>query len=147
MEVKKKVVSMMLALTLVFSEIPAYTANAAENPSDNVEEDGTETSKTEEDESTQFTDTQNTEIENTDQSNVEEQNTETAQTENTEWEVKTEIKTAAAKRPINDADNEIATFHVAGNGKAVGSDGVLYEDVEYLSADTVRALDEDIQSV
>lgn len=70
MEVKKKVVSMMLALTLVFSEIPAYTANAAENPSDNVEnveEDGTETSKTEEDESTQFTDTQNTEIENTDQ--------------------------------------------------------------------------------
>ena len=49
MEVKKKVVSMMLALTLVFSEIPAYTANAAENPSDNVEEDGTETSKTEED--------------------------------------------------------------------------------------------------
>ena len=43
MEVKKKVVSMMLALTLVFSEIPAYTANAAENPSDNVEEDGTET--------------------------------------------------------------------------------------------------------
>ena len=150
MEVKKKVVSMMLALTLVFSEIPAYTANAAENPSDNVEnveEDGTETSKTEEDESTQFTDTQNTEIENTDQSNVEEQNTETAQTENTEWEVKTEIKTAAAKRPINDADNELATFHVAGNGKAVGSDGVLYEDVVYLSADTVRALDEDIQSV
>ncbi len=146
---KKKVVSMMLALTLVFSEIPAYTANAAENPSDNVEnveEDGTETSKTEEDETTQFTDTQNAEIENTDQSDVEEQNSETAQTENTE-EVKTEIKTAAAKRPVNDADNEIVTFHVAENGKAVGSDGVLYEDVVYLSADTVRALDEDIQSV
>lgn len=150
MGVKKKIVSMMLALTLVFSEIPAYTANAAENPSDNVEyveEDGTETSKTEEDESTQFTDTQNTETENTNQSDAEEQNTEAAQTENTGWEVKTEIKTAAVERPISSADNEIVAFHVAENGKAVGSDGVLYEDVVYLSADTVRALDEDIQTV
>ena len=156
MEVKKKVVSMMLALTLVFSEIPASTSNAAEISSDNVEaveetETETETTKIAETESTEAentegTITQDTEIENTEKQDAEEQNTENQNseaTENAEWVVKPEIKTAAVKRPADD----IAAFHVAENGKAVGSDGVLYEDVVYLSADTVRALDEDMQSV
>lgn len=41
---------------------------------------------------------------------------------------------------------DLYTFNVSENGKAIGSDGVVYEDVAYLSADTVKALNADAQN-
>ncbi|MDE7266077.1 MAG: hypothetical protein K2N89_01265, partial [Lachnospiraceae bacterium] len=41
---------------------------------------------------------------------------------------------------------DLYTFNVSRDGKAVGSDGVAYDDVAYLSADTVKALGAEGQS-
>ena len=41
--------------------------------------------------------------------------------------------------------DEYELFNIAANGKAVGSDGVLYDNVAYLSAETVALLPDDVQ--
>lgn len=88
---KKKLISMLLALTLVVTGIPSnITVNAAEAT------DAVESTQTQ----------------------------------------------AGELQP--GADNLYA-FNVSENGKAIGSDGVVYDDVAYLLADTVRALDTDAQ--
>lgn len=40
---------------------------------------------------------------------------------------------------------DLYTFHVSENGRVVGSDGVVYDDVVYLSEENVKALSEDAQ--
>lgn len=115
---KKKVISMMLALALVYSEIPAYTLYAAEISEYSAEAlEYNETAEKAEPEETEAPETVKTET----------------------------IKTTKAAE--EGQGSHYFDFHVADNGKAVGSDGVPYDGVVYLSADTVSALDEGMQTI
>ena len=99
---KKRIVSMLLALTLAVSGMPvgmtAEGVNAAEVSESEV-----------------FGETEETEdaVENKD----------------------------TYKKELYSGASDLCIFHVSADGKAVGSDGVVYDDVVYLSADTVEALD------
>lgn len=103
---KKKIISMLLALTLVVTGLPtgmtAEVVNAAENSavlsSDAEETDGV------------FADN------------------------------------GIYADELHSEAGDLYTFNVSENGKAIGSDGVVYEDVAYLSANTVRALNADAQN-
>ncbi len=133
---KRKIVSMILALSLVISGLPMNVANAAE-PDENQlwQEETTNVEKT-------------TEVAET-ISSVESEREATEVDSNVGEEagifgadVITDTKTAS--RAAQGAD--YSGFHVNNNGKAVGSDGVTYDDVMYLSADTVAALDAEVQA-
>lgn len=107
---KKRIVSMLLALTLVVSGMPvgitAESVYAAEVSESEV------LAETEEVEDAQSV------VENKD----------------------------AYETELRPESGDFYAFNVSEDGKAVGSDGVAYEDVTYLSADTVEALGAEGQS-
>lgn len=117
---KKKIVSMLLALTLVVSGIPVSSANATETAAvvidDTVDE---ETAASEETETMTATE---------------------SETEAVTTEVIEETKLASAA-------GDFAELEVSEDAKMVGSNGVVYDDVTYLSAKTVMALDEETQNI
>lgn len=102
---KKKIISMLLALTLVVTGVPTGVVNAAEA--------------------------------------VESSTVLSAEAEETEGVI--ESKDVYASELHSEA-GDLYTFNVSENGKAIGSDGVVYEDVAYLSADVVAALNTDAQN-
>ena len=117
---KKKIVSMLLALTLVVSGIPVSSVNATETAAvvidDTVDE---ETATSEETETVTATE---------------------SETEAVTTEVIEETKLASAA-------GDFAELEVSEDAKMVGSNGVIYDDVTYLSAKTVMALDEETQNI
>lgn len=130
--VKKKIVSMILALLLVISGVPVADANAAEfHESEVLQEESTNVDMAEE--------TVVTETTNEDSSDVQEDET----VEITD-RVNQTIKAAKTDNNIVQIP-DASRFHVNSNGKAVGSDGVTYDDVVYLSLDTVMTLDTETQ--
>ena len=129
---KKKIVSMILALSLVISGVPVADANAAEfHESEVLQEESTNVDMAEE--------TVVTETANEDSSDVQEDET----VEITD-RVNQTIKAAKTGNNIVQIP-DASRFHVNSNGKAVGSDGVTYDDVVYLSLDTVMTLDTETQ--
>ena len=117
---KKKIVSMLLALTLVVSGIPVSSVNATETPAvvtdDTVDE---ETAASEETETVTAAE---------------------SETEAVTTEVIEETKLASAA-------GNFAELEISEDAKMVGSNGVVYDDVTYLSAKTVMALDEETQNI
>lgn len=114
---KKQIISMMLLVALVVTVLPMETVQASEIV---VQEGETEVSAE---------DTQTEEVK-----------TEETQTEETQTE---EIQTAGSES-VTTADTFAKEFHVCTIGeteKVIGSNGVAYDEVTYLSADAVRALD------
>ena len=103
---KKKIVSMLLALTLVVTGIPSGMTVRTVNAAELSEESAVITEETKE-------------ADDVAESSEEEQET------------------------LHSAAGDLYTFNVSESGKAVGSDGVVYEDVVYLSAENVKALNAD----
>lgn len=133
---KKKIVSMILALSLVISGLPVTAANAAELGENEFQQD----------ESTNVDNT--TEAAETESSTADE--TENVGTESGaigNFEAVGVYNNATAFKAVSDASlsADYSRLHVDSNGKAVGSDGVTYDDVAYLSASTVMALDAEVQ--
>ena len=103
---KKKIVSMLLALTLVVTGIPSGMTVRTVNAAELSEESAVITEETKE------------------ADDVAESSEE-------------------AQETLHSATGDLYTFNVSESGKAVGSDGVVYEDVVYLSAENVKALNAD----
>ena len=103
---KKKIVSMLLALTLVVTGIPSGMTVRTVNAAELSEESAVITEETKE------------------ADDVAESSEE-------------------AQETLHSAAGDLYTFNVSQSGKAVGSDGVVYEDVVYLSAENVKALNAD----
>lgn len=123
---------MILALSLVISGVPVTYANAAEfDESEIMQEKPTNVDMAAE--------TIATEAADEDRSDAQE-NEEAERTDRVNQTVKA-VKTGNNIVQIPDASR----FHVNSNGKAVGSDGVTYDDVVYLSLDTVMAFDSETQ--
>ena len=130
--VKKKIVSMILALSLVISGVPVTYANAAEfDENEILQEESTNVDMA--------TDVVVTETADENSSVVHEDET----VERT-GRVKQTVKAAKTDNNIVQIP-DTSRFHVNSNGKAVGSDGVTYDDVVYLSLDTVMAFDTETQ--
>lgn len=105
--VKKRIVSMLLALTLVVSGMPVGITAEGVNAAESLESEAlTRTEQTED------------AVENND----------------------------VYEEEFHPEAGALYTFNVSRDGKAVGSDGVAYDDVAYLSADTVKALSAEGQS-
>ena len=103
---KRKMISMLLALTLVVTGVPSgMTVNAAEVA------EGTAMISTDTEESGEVVESADLQM--------------------------SELGSEA---------DGLYTFNVSESGKAIGSDGVVYDDVVYLSADTVNALNDDAQN-
>lgn len=129
---KKKIVSMILALSLVISGVPVTYANAAEfDENEILQEESTNVEMA--------TDVVVTETADENSSVVHEDET----VERT-GRVKQTVKAAKTDNNIVQIP-DTSRFHVNSNGKAVGSDGVTYDDVVYLSLDTVMAFDTETQ--
>lgn len=132
---KKKIVSMLLALSLVISGLPVTIANAAQLDENELWQ--LETTNVEET-------TEAVEM----SSGVERESVSmefdgNADGETGIFESGVFTDAEAADKMTQGAD--YSRFHVNSNGKAVGSDGVTYDDVVYLSASTVAALDAQVQ--
>ncbi len=104
---KKRIVSMLLVLTLLVSEMPAgitvQGVNAAEISGDEA----------------------------------------IAETEETRDIIGSE---EAYETELRSETGDLCTFYVSKDGKAVGSDGIVYDDVTYLSIDTIKSFDAEGQS-
>ena len=128
--VKKKIVSMALALTLVITGIPTVPVNAAE-VSDSVESVVIENEENESEEESESEESESEESESEEESNSEAK----------------EVKAQALDS--EDAESYVVEEPIAclgENGQAVGTNGVTYDDVTYLGFENVCALSEDLQS-
>lgn len=142
-KMKKKALSLVLAMSMVFSVVPTTTVNATEitavEETETVEESIQETQEQSETETSSVEETTATETSITETIATEVATKETEVEENTTTEDSTESK---EKITDNGTDGEL---RISASAKMVGSDGVEYDDVSYLSASNVLAMSADNQ--
>lgn len=169
---RKSIVAKLLALSLVFSGLPMTSLQAAElpvtaeteaqegeaekNPADdsqaeaeNQETEGTDnTDSAEQDKETQDGDkaADDTKQDVSDESGTDQSTSETDDT-NLNGFVQAEILNDAGQTDLNAAAEEFKGVEIAKDAKMAGSDGVLYDDVAYLSARNVMAMDAEQQEL
>ena len=167
---KKKIISMLLAITVVISELPMYNALAAEQSEYVVTEaemeadDAPAVEETDQVQSTMSEDipaaeeTVPTQAPETELESIAE---ETDQVQSTMSEgipvaeetvpprtIESEIFTTDEKqRNSYSQASDYGELELSEDGKMAGSNGILYDDVVYLSAKTVLAMDEETQRV
>ncbi|MBD5520123.1 MAG: hypothetical protein HDR03_02705 [Lachnospiraceae bacterium] len=132
---KKKIVSMILSLSLVISGLPLTVANAAELGENELLQE--EESNLDEADEAAETD----EVAGTDEAAGTDNNT------NDETETADVNQTVTFDEKVNAVAlaADYSNFNVNSEGKVVGSDGVTYDDIAYLSANTVAAFDTEAQ--
>ena len=167
---RKSIVAKMLALSLVFSGLPMTQLHAAELPvteemqeskaeeipagdSDveheaEPEENGAATEQKESQDENQVEDNKaqdapaETDTDEKDESTV-------SATDETDTNLFGESEKLAGTEQDKQSDalEESQKFEMSGNAKMAGSNGILYDDVVYLSARNVMAMDEDMQDL
>lgn len=127
---KKQIISMMLSMALVVTAMPVETVNASEI----VVQEG-EVEETTKEVQTEEAQTEETHAEET----------QTVEAENTTSE-STEVQTEIFDEESKELDSFAKAFQICTIGEAekvIGSNGVAYDEVTYLSVDAVRSMDDD----
>ncbi len=133
---KKKIISMLLAITVVISELPMYNALAAEQSEYVVtaaEIEADDAPAAEETDQVQSTMSEDISVAE-----------ETVPPQTIESEIFT---TDEKQRNSYSQVSDYGELELSEDGKMAGSNGILYDDVVYLSAKTVLAMDEETQKV
>ena len=133
---KKKIISMLLAITVVISELPMYNALAAEQSEYVVtaaEIEADDASAEEETDQVQSTMSEDISVAE-----------ETVPPQTIESEM---VTTNEKQRNSYSQVSDYGELELSEDGKMAGSNGILYDDVVYLSAKTVLAMDEETQKV
>ncbi len=133
---KKKIISMLLAITVVISELPMYNALAAEQSEYVVtaaEIEADDASAAEETDQVQSTMSEDISVAE-----------ETVPPQTIESEM---VTTNEKQRNSYSQVSDYGELELSEDGKMAGSNGILYDDVVYLSAKTVLAMDEETQKV
>ena len=167
---KKKIISMLLAITVVISELPMYNALAAEQSEYVVTaaeieaDDAPAAEETDQVQSTMSEDIPAAEETVPPQAPETELESIAEETDQVQSTMSEDISVAEETVPPQTIESEMVTtnekqrnsysqvsdygeLELSEDGKMAGSNGILYDDVVYLSAKTVLAMDEETQKV